>query len=146
MDYATEYQQAETAYVQGRYEDAASIIDQLVEHFPDDPNSHLLRGHIYCYGLQEYTIARQEYESVLEITSDEVFMDYANQGLADVDQFSTHHTVGTDLQDDSSQIPPMEELDEEEIASEWQDLELSENESEEEVIHTEMIGDLSMNT
>ncbi|MDB9516403.1 methyl-accepting chemotaxis protein [Roseofilum reptotaenium CS-1145] len=146
MDYATEYQQAETAYVQGRYEDAASIIDQLVEHFPDDPNSHLLRGHIYCYGLQEYTIARQEYESVLEITSDEVFMDYANQGLADVDQFSTHHTVGRDLQDDSSQIPPMEELDEEEIASEWQDLELSEDDDEEEIIHTEMIGDLSRDT
>jgi len=142
MDYATEYQQAETAYVQGRYEDAASIIDHLVEHFPDDPNSHLLRGHIYCYGLQEYTVAREEYESVLEITSDQVFMDYANQGLEDVEQFSTYHTMGADIEGDtSSQIPPMDDLDEEEIASEWQDLDLQGEEQDEEVIHTEMIGD-----
>ncbi|MDJ1179504.1 methyl-accepting chemotaxis protein [Roseofilum sp. BLCC_M91] len=141
MDYATEYQQAETAYVQGRYEDAASIIDHLVEHFPDDPNSHLLRGHIYCYGLQEYTVAREEYESVLKITSDQVFMDYANQGLEDVEQFSTYHTMGADFEGDtSSQIPPMDDLDEDEIASEWQDLDLQGEEQEEEVIHTEMMG------
>jgi len=145
MDYATEYQQAETAYVQGRYEDAASIIDQLVEHFPEDANSHLLRGHIYCYGLQEYTVARQEYESVLAITSDQVFMDYANQGLADVDQFSTYHTLNTEATY-SGGLPPMEDgyLDEEEIASEWQDLDLNGQEEEMDEIHTEMIGDSSV--
>jgi twitching motility protein PilJ len=142
MDYATEYQQAETAYVQGRYEDAASIIDHLVEHFPEDANSHLLRGHIYCYGLQEYTVARQEYESVLAITSDEVFMDYAHQGLADVDQFSTYHTVSAEVNTETGEIPPMEDeyIDEEEIASEWQDLDLNGDGEETDEIYTEMIG------
>ncbi|MDJ1168269.1 methyl-accepting chemotaxis protein [Roseofilum sp. BLCC_M154] len=142
MDYATEYQQAETAYVQGRYEDAASIIDHLVEHFPEDANSHLLRGHIYCYGLQEYTVARQEYESVLAITSDEVFMDYAHQGLADVDQFSTYHTMGVEGNTGAGESPPMEDeyIDEEEIASEWQDLDLNGDGEETDEIYTEMIG------
>ncbi len=136
MDYATEYQQAETAYVQGRYEDAAAIIDSLVETFPEDANSHLLRGHIYCYGLQDYGIARREYEAVLAITQDQVFIDYAHQGLSDVEQFATYHTINTV----SGDLPGMDELDEAEIASEWQDLDLNGAAAEEEDLHTEMIS------
>lgn len=80
-DYAQEYQKAETAYVQGRYEEAASTIDQLVETYPDDPSARLLRGHIYCYGLQQYELAIDEYESVKSMANDPVFVDYANQGI-----------------------------------------------------------------
>lgn len=86
--YAQEYQQAERAYMQGKYDDAAAVIDRLVENYPDDPNVRLLRGHIYCYGLQQYEIAREQYESVLALTNDPEYVDYANSGLETIRQFS----------------------------------------------------------
>ncbi|MBW4521243.1 MAG: HAMP domain-containing protein [Scytolyngbya sp. HA4215-MV1] len=91
-DYAQEYQQAEKAYMQGRYEEAAAIVDRLVEEYSKDPSARLLRGHIYCYGLQQYDVAREQYEAVLELTSDPDFVDYANTGLDYTKQFS-----GTDI-------------------------------------------------
>src|SRR4028119_2329158 len=80
-NYAQEYQEAEKAYVQGNYEKAAVIIDRLVEHVPDDPATRLLRGHIYCYGLQQYDAAPEEYEAVLKLTSEPDFVEYATKGL-----------------------------------------------------------------
>ncbi|KPQ38427.1 MAG: twitching motility protein PilJ [Phormidium sp. OSCR] len=85
IDFAQEYERAEQAYVEGNYEAAAPLVDQLVAEYPDDPSTRLLRGHIYC-GLQNYEIARGEYESVFEITADAEFHDHAQQGLAYVDQ------------------------------------------------------------
>jgi len=86
-EYAQDYQQAEKAYMQAKYEDAAAIIDRLVESYPDEPNVRLLRGHIYCYGLQQYAIAREQYQSVLSLTTDPEYLDYANSGLATISQF-----------------------------------------------------------
>ncbi|BAU40885.1 methyl-accepting chemotaxis protein [Leptolyngbya sp. O-77] len=86
--YAQEYQQAERAYMQGKYDDAAAVIDRLVEDYPDDPNVRLLRGHIYCYGLQQYDIAREQYQSVLSLTNDPEYVDYANSGLETIQQYS----------------------------------------------------------
>lgn len=80
------YQQAQKAYMQGNYEEAAEIVDRLVKEFPDDPSVSLLRGHIYCYGLQQYDIAREQYQSVLALTTNEEFQDYANQGLQFINQ------------------------------------------------------------
>ncbi len=59
-DYGQKYLQAQTAYMQGNYEDAAEIVDGLVQDFPEDPGIRLLRGHIYC-DLQQYDSAREEY-------------------------------------------------------------------------------------
>jgi twitching motility protein PilJ len=86
--YAQEYQQAERAYMLGSYDEAASIIDRLAESYPSDPNVCLLRGHIYCYGLQRYDVAREQYQSVLGLTNDAEYINYANNGLAYADQFS----------------------------------------------------------
>ncbi len=80
-EYAQEYQRAQIAYMNGSYDDAAGIVDRLVEEFPNDPSASLLRGHIYCYGLQQYAIAREQYEAVLQLTNDPDFTSYANQGL-----------------------------------------------------------------
>lgn len=80
-DYAQVYGQAEKAYMQGNYQEAAAIVDRLSDEFPDDPSVRLLRGHIYCYGLQQYDVAREQYESVLQLTSDPDFITYANNGL-----------------------------------------------------------------
>lgn len=87
-EYARDYQQAEKAYMQGRYEEAAEIVDRLVQDYPQDPSARLLRGHIYCYGLQRYDVAQEQYQSVLGLTSDPDFIDYANSGLAYAGQFT----------------------------------------------------------
>ena len=81
-DYAQSYQAAEKAYMQGSYESAAEAINSLAEDYPTDPSVLLLKGHIYCYGLQQYDVAQQQYKSVLHLSSDPEFVDYANNGLA----------------------------------------------------------------
>ncbi len=81
-DYAQSYQAAEKAYMQGSYEEAADAINQLADEYPTDPSVLLLKGHIYCYGLQQYEVAQQQYKSVLHLSSDPEFVDYANNGLA----------------------------------------------------------------
>lgn len=86
-DYSQAYQNAERAYMQGSYDEAAEAIDRLAEEYPSDPNVLLLKGHIYCYGLQRYDIAREQYQSVLGLTTDPEFLDYANNGLAYAGQF-----------------------------------------------------------
>jgi twitching motility protein PilJ len=83
-----EYKRAETAYMMGNYEEAASVIDQLASDYPSDAQVRLLRGHIYCYGLHQYDIAREQYESVLTLTSDPEYVNYANNGLAQTNQVS----------------------------------------------------------
>jgi twitching motility protein PilJ len=81
QDYAQEYQLAEAAYLQGDYQHAASIIDKLVAKCNTDPSVRLLRGHIYCYGLYQYEIGKQEYEYVLGISADAEFIQFATSGL-----------------------------------------------------------------
>jgi twitching motility protein PilJ len=80
------YQQAMTAYVQGNYEVAATLVDQVVQNFPDDPNSHLLRGHTY-YVLQQYDIAKAEYQKVLDFTDDPEIIGFANNGLENINVY-----------------------------------------------------------
>jgi twitching motility protein PilJ len=81
QDYTREYQLAETAYLQGNYQESANIIDGLVNKFSNDPSVRLLRGHIYCYGLYQYEIGKREYEHVLKISTDPEFIQFANSGL-----------------------------------------------------------------
>ncbi|MEM9804993.1 MAG: methyl-accepting chemotaxis protein [Cyanobacteria bacterium P01_D01_bin.56] len=95
IDYAQTYQAAERAYMQGSYEEAADIIEQLAENYPSDPNVLLLKGHIYCYGLSAYDVARAQYKSVLDLTSDPEFVNYANNGLTYAEQMDVGQ-VGED--------------------------------------------------
>ncbi len=83
-----EYQQAQKAYIQGNYEEAGNLVDQLVQNFPDDPSSHLLRGHIYCV-LQQYDLAREHYQTVFNLTEDPELIDCANNGLESVTQYES---------------------------------------------------------
>ncbi len=80
-NYDREYQQAEAAYSQGDYQKAAGIIDKLLPAYAEDSNTRLLRGHIYCYGLQQYEVGRQEYEAVLKIARDPQSLQYARDGI-----------------------------------------------------------------
>ncbi|MBE9166467.1 HAMP domain-containing protein [Pleurocapsales cyanobacterium LEGE 06147] len=85
-NYSQEYGQAEKAYLQEDFERAAQIIDRLAEEFPEDPNVLLLRGHIYCYGLQNYDLAQQQYEAVLELSEEQDLLDFAYNGIEQVQQ------------------------------------------------------------
>ncbi len=85
--YAQKYQQAVNAYMNGTYEAAADLTDELVASYPDDPNLHLLRGHIHCC-LQEYDPARAHYRKVLDLSVDPELLDCAHTSLADTDQLS----------------------------------------------------------
>jgi len=81
------YKQAELAYMQGKYDEAAGLIEPLMESTPEDPKVRLLRGHIYCYGLQDYRQALADYEAVTGLTQDPSFIDYANQGAQTCREF-----------------------------------------------------------
>ena len=85
-DHDSLYEQARTAYTDGNYEVAADLIDRVVQNFTDDPNSHLLRGHIY-YVLENYDIARDEYRNVLELTDDSEITHLAHNGLDNIEQY-----------------------------------------------------------
>ncbi|WOD37701.1 methyl-accepting chemotaxis protein [Nodosilinea sp. E11] len=90
IDYSQAYQKAERAYVQGNYPEAAAVIDQLATDYPEDPSVLLLRGHIYCYGLQQYEVAAAQYSAVLDLTSEPEYVDYASNGLDYANQFAAN--------------------------------------------------------
>jgi twitching motility protein PilJ len=75
------YQQAEAAYSAGDYQTAAALIDQLLPSCANDSNTRLLRGHIYCYGLNQFEVGKQEYEEVLKIATDAQSLQYARDGI-----------------------------------------------------------------
>jgi twitching motility protein PilJ len=85
-NYSQEYGQAEKAYLQGDFDQAVAIIDRLVEEFPDNPNVLLLRGHIYCYGFQDYDLAAAQYQSVLELSQERDLLDFARNGIQQIKQ------------------------------------------------------------
>ena len=85
-NYSQEYGQAEKAYLESDFTQAAEIIDRLAEEFPEDPNVLLLRGHIYCYGFQNYELARQQYESVIKLSQEQDLLDFAYSGIEQLEQ------------------------------------------------------------
>jgi twitching motility protein PilJ len=85
-DCAQIYQQALTAYAEQNYQKAAALIDQVVQNLPSDPNTHLLRGHIY-FVLQDYEVAKTEYKQVLDLTKDPEITSFAKNGLESIIQY-----------------------------------------------------------
>ncbi|WP_193199571.1 methyl-accepting chemotaxis protein [Nostoc sp. MG11] len=109
-DYEPTYQQAMTAYVQRNYEVAATLVDQVVQSLPNDPNSRLLRGHIY-YVLQEYDVAREEYQQVLYLTDEQEIIGFANNGLENINQHLQLLVSQIDTSADQEQINPVDMSD-----------------------------------
>jgi twitching motility protein PilJ len=87
--YAQQYQQAVSAYMQKHYETAAEITDALVSDYPDEPNLQLLCGHIYSC-LHQYEAAQQYYKKVLQVTTDPELLNCAQNSLLDVDEMLGH--------------------------------------------------------
>lgn len=111
-NYSQEYGQAEKAYLQGNFAQAAETIDHLAEEFPDDPNVLLLRGHIYCYGLKNYDLAQQQYESVLGLSQEQDLLDFARSGIEQVKQLQ-QQTENSESAFDESNSELTEMLDDE---------------------------------
>ncbi len=95
-EYAQAYDQAQKAYMLGSYDEAAEKIDLWLRDYPDDLSARLLKGHIYCYGLQRYEEAKAEYEFVIGSTSDPGLVDYANQGIAQIIDYNGNGQGGFD--------------------------------------------------
>ncbi len=85
-NYSQEYGQAEKAYLESNFAQAAEIIDHLADEFPNDPNVLLLRGHIYCYGFENYDLAKHQYETVLHLSEQQDLIDFARSGIEQVEQ------------------------------------------------------------
>jgi len=86
-NFQQDYQRAEAAYMEGDYPEAAALVYQLVEDFPEDPSARLLCGHIYCYGLEQYDVAREQYTVVLGLSDDSSLVEHAHNGIHYADQF-----------------------------------------------------------
>ena len=86
-NFQQDYQRAEAAYMDGNFSEAAALVYQLVEDFPEDPSARLLCGHIYCYGLQQYEVAREQYTVVLGLSDDPDLVAHAHSGITCTDQF-----------------------------------------------------------
>jgi twitching motility protein PilJ len=111
-NYSQEYGQAEKAYLESDFAQAAKIIDHLAEEFPNDPNVLLLRGHIYCYGFQNYDLARQQYESVLELSEEQDLVDFARSGIEQVEQLQQQSEDSElDFDEDNLELPAMFDSD-----------------------------------
>ena len=99
-NYSQEYGQAEKAYLESDFARAAEIIDHLADEFPSDPNILLLRGHIYCYGFQNYDLAKHQYESVLDLSEEQDLLDFARSGIEQVEQLEQQSNHELDDSDD----------------------------------------------
>ena len=97
INHDREYQQAQKAYIQGNYEEAAILIDKLVQDLPNDSNCRLLRGHIYCV-LRHYETAREQYQLVLQLTEDIELVDCAKNGLESVNQYESSEQLASGVQ------------------------------------------------
>ncbi|MDJ0580134.1 methyl-accepting chemotaxis protein [Crocosphaera sp.] len=84
-DYAKLYNEAYSAYGQGNFEQAATLMEPMVEAFPEDPDVLLLRGHIY-FSLGRYETACQQYQLVISRSDRPDLVDCAKQGLTQAQQ------------------------------------------------------------
>lgn len=101
IDYAQMYQQAYKAYVNQEYQEAATLIDQVVQHMTQDPNAFLLKGHIY-YVLQKYDVAKVAYNKVLTVTEDEELLNFARNGLENISHYQVESSDAQVKNDDGS--------------------------------------------
>jgi twitching motility protein PilJ len=75
------YEKASLAYMQGDYQRAVDLTQQLVDESPNDPTYRLLHGHVNL-GLEKYQNAVNEYQAVLRLTNDSAIIENANWGMA----------------------------------------------------------------
>ena len=120
-NYLQEYGQAEQAYREGNFTQAAKIIDRLAEEFADNPSVLLLRGHIYCSGFQDYELAEEQYQAVLGLSSEDEIVECAYNAIEQVRQLQQQ----SNSSDDIAQFD--DEMEWNEAEAEFSDLESDED-------------------
>jgi twitching motility protein PilJ len=103
-DFLQEYQQAETAYTQGNFEEAAGLVYTLIEHYPEDPSARLLCGHIYGYGLQQYDVAQEQYSAVMSLTDNAELLEQAAAAITETSNFVSSSDSSALLSDTTSDL------------------------------------------
>jgi twitching motility protein PilJ len=89
-DFLQEYQQVEAAYQQGNFEEAAGLIYNLIENYPEDPSARLLCGHIYRYGWEQYDVALEQYNAVPSLTDNEELLEQAQTAITEINHIISH--------------------------------------------------------
>ncbi|NER01747.1 MAG: HAMP domain-containing protein [Okeania sp. SIO3C4] len=117
-DFLQDYQKVEDAYNKGNYEEAAALVYNLIKDYPEDPSARLLCGHIYCYGLNQYDVATEQYHSVLDLTDEPDLINYAQQGISDSEQFITNNPAASESEEFLEDINFDDNLDEETMGEE----------------------------
>jgi len=79
--YQKEYEKASLAYMQGDYNQAVKLTQELVQVCPNDPMYRLLHAHTNL-ALERYQDSISEYETVLQLTDDNSILEYAHSGIA----------------------------------------------------------------
>ena len=79
--YQKEYERASSAYMQGDYQQAAKLTQELVKVCPNEPMYRLLHAHTNL-ALERYQDSINEYENVLRLTDESSIVEYAHSGIA----------------------------------------------------------------
>ena len=95
-NYEEKFSQARAVYLEGDYDQASIILDEIIEQNPEEPSALLLRGHIYLND-QEYEIARDTYHKVLNLTDNEDLVKLAHDGLEKIDNEPKDEEEDSDL-------------------------------------------------
>jgi len=93
-----DYEKASLAYMQGDYQNASSMTEKLVNESPDNPTYRLLNGHINLV-LEKYQSAVEDYQIVLQLTSDSAIIENANWGME-----TAHDRLRQDREDDLEDV------------------------------------------
>lgn len=107
-----EYEKASLAYMQGDYQNAATMTERLVKQSPDNPTYRLLNGHINLV-LEKYQSAVEDYQIVLQLTGDIAIIENANWGMEtandrlrqDEEDLNTEYQPSTDTDDTDQEFP-----------------------------------------
>jgi methyl-accepting chemotaxis protein len=82
------YAVARKAYLSKDYLTSSRILDLLVRDANCSPKAHLLRGHVYAYGFNDYKTAKIEYEWILLYCTELDIVSSAIKGIEDISNFS----------------------------------------------------------
>ena len=121
-NYEEKFSQARAVYLEGDYDQASIILDEIIEQNPEEPSALLLRGHIYLND-QEYEIARDTYHKVLNLTDNEDLVKLAHDGLEKIDNEPKDDEEDSDLFPLEIEEPDfqgeIEEIDDDEPSDGW---------------------------
>ncbi len=126
-DYDDKFQLARSAYLEEDLEQAADIIDEMTQQYPDDPSVLLLKGHIHSKH-QEYDLATTQYQKVLNLTEQEDLTKLAVEALKQIENVVPNYSEEINENNDSdndydSELFSLDEIEEPDFQDDIEELE-----------------------